>query len=211
MGEYVMHNGEKVKIGTMYNLYYTSFEKFQKAFKAGELSQALGNDTPKAYLKPGSRFAFRLPFPDEATLPIGEIKEEHNRGIPIKLDPIIFKMSEDWKIKEGFYKPELYQQELVRREPDHKVCLAPVLRNPDTGTTLLVQREDDVHTLLSQIVVNNIFQNPNKEEGQFYQAIVVQISKDYKMHSMQKDKERKELKQPRTVNPDDFSLKGKRR
>lgn len=211
MGEYVKYQEEDVSIGTMYNLYYVSYEKFSKAYEAGLLSQAKYNSNPKVYLKPDSGFGFRFPFPDEKELPFGEINGEYKRGVPIKLDPIIFKMPKDWKIKEGFYQPELYQQELVRREPDHKVCLASVLKNPDTGETFLVQREDDVHTLLSQIVVNNIFQNPNKEDAQVYQAIVLQISKDYKMHSIQKDKERKELKQPRTVKPDDFSLKGKRK
>lgn len=79
MGEYVNHLSRgRVKIGTCENLYYVSFQKFASAFEF--LKQAPNNATPEEYLKDGSGFRFRFPFPDEDTKGFGEINGPFNRS-----------------------------------------------------------------------------------------------------------------------------------
>lgn len=61
MGEYVKIGNDTVKIGTCENLYYTSFQNFQKLAENGVIKER--KSTIKEYLTGG--FRFRFPFPDE--------------------------------------------------------------------------------------------------------------------------------------------------
>jgi hypothetical protein len=85
MGEFIRHNGEEIKIGTLENLYYTSYGKYTTELKAGRLSPD-GSTSPESYALPDSGFRFRFPFPDEDKLAFGEIIGPWNRGIPITIE-----------------------------------------------------------------------------------------------------------------------------
>lgn len=62
MGEYVKIGNDTVKIGTCEDLYYTSFQNFQKLAENGVIKER--KSTIKEYLTGG--FRFRFPFPDES-------------------------------------------------------------------------------------------------------------------------------------------------
>lgn len=77
MGEYARvrngksNAGEEIKIGTCANMYYLRFEdRFSVDHIAGNVN-------------PAKEFGlnFRLPFPDEDGLPLGEIKDGYRRGV----------------------------------------------------------------------------------------------------------------------------------
>lgn len=63
MGEYILLDGAAAKIGTVENLYYTTFEQLKTAIDAGRTARLDGNSRPAEYLK--GAYRFRFPFPDE--------------------------------------------------------------------------------------------------------------------------------------------------
>jgi len=63
MGEYVMHRGHLVKIGTCEDLYYVRYADFARMVATGEVQHAAGNAALTEYMDGLSRF--RFPFPDE--------------------------------------------------------------------------------------------------------------------------------------------------
>lgn len=210
MAEYVKYQGKEVGIGTMYNLYYTSYQKFLKAFEAGKLSQAPCNSDPKIYLEPDSGFGFRFPFPDEKELPFGEIgRYNFNRGIPINLDVGLIPLPESWKTENGIYSLELCKQYLIHREPDGKLCLAPALRGPESLYVIILNTESEVQTLVSQIETHHILQNSDRESKSLYQEISAQLSHDLKIFEKQRLHKAGILRPPRKVLPDSFKRKGK--
>ena len=77
MGEYVKIMGEHVKIGTCENLYYTSFQNFQKLSENGVIKE--NQSTIKEYLTGG--FRFRFPFPDEPENVLFSEVENFDRGV----------------------------------------------------------------------------------------------------------------------------------
>ena len=79
MGEYIKHNGEKVKLGVLDDLYYVTAPQYLKAYRNGELAQTNeGKRTPEDYLK-DNYFRFRFPFMDEREN-IGDY-ENFDRGL----------------------------------------------------------------------------------------------------------------------------------
>lgn len=77
MGEYVKIGNDTVKIGTCENLYYTSFQNFQKLAENGVIKE--NQSITKEYLTGG--FRFRFPFPDEPeNILFSEVKN-FDRGV----------------------------------------------------------------------------------------------------------------------------------
>ena len=77
MGEFIKHNGERVKLGVCDDLYYTTAPQYLKAYREGELDPCNGKE-PEYYLK-NNRFLFRFPFTDEREN-IGDY-ENFDRGL----------------------------------------------------------------------------------------------------------------------------------
>ncbi|MBZ4188892.1 hypothetical protein [Niabella beijingensis] len=210
MGEYVKYKGNDIKIGTMYNLYYVTYEKYSKAFDAGLLSRSDYSSDPALYLKPEHEFGYRFPFPDEKKLPFGEIgRNDFNRGIPVKLDVGLIPLPESWKTEDGVCNLELCQQYLIHREPDGQLCLAPALRGPELGNAIILNTESEIQTLVSQIETHHILENADQESKSFYQEISVQLSHDFKIFEKQLQHTAGILRSPRKVLTDSFKRKGK--
>ncbi len=81
MGEYLIHKGTEIKIGTCENLYYARYQDI--ADHLGELKKGM-DGTPEEYIKESAQSRFRFPFPDEDSTGIGNY-EEHDRGILFEL------------------------------------------------------------------------------------------------------------------------------
>ncbi|NLR68531.1 hypothetical protein HGH92_29775 [Chitinophaga varians] len=182
MGEYVRYNRTEVKIGTVENMYYTSFQKFLQAYKSGHLKRCEGNDYPINYLLPENGNRFRFPFPDEDGLPFGEINGDYMRGLPVRYDPskahLIF--GPDDTIQANCNEISIVQQRLVHRQSDGKLCLAVVYQ----GAERLARLEDDdsVKNLLAQIVKHHIASEPDADKKHFYRQVCLRILKGYHLH-----------------------------
>ena len=64
MGEYILLDGQAVKLGTLESLYYVRFTDLVEWIDAGRAAPMAGNLPPAEYLR-GQPFRFRFPFPDE--------------------------------------------------------------------------------------------------------------------------------------------------
>ena len=64
MGEYILLDGQAVKLGTLESLYYVRFADLVAWIAAGRAARMAGNLEPAEYLE-GQPFRFRFPFPDE--------------------------------------------------------------------------------------------------------------------------------------------------
>ena len=93
MGEYALRNKETIKIGTCADMYYLRLEDRAK------VEPLLPGNIDPAHTD-GLRF--RLPFPDEDAVPIGDY-EPFNRGIRLYRlvkDPQGYSHAEDWEDRE---------------------------------------------------------------------------------------------------------------
>lgn len=184
MGEYVKYKGNEIKIGTCENLYYTSYQKYEQALKDGRLSEVEGNDSPTEYAKPDSGYRFRFPFPDEDKLSLGNIGNFHyHRGVPVQLNPETEQNeSEQWKIMAGKkLQPEITQQKLVHRENDGKLCLALVVRNPESGLSYRIEEDGAIGKIVKDILRNHVVKSSNAEERDFYRKIVYRIQDGFRL------------------------------
>lgn len=77
MGEYVKIGNDTVKIGTCEDLYYTSFQNFQKLAENRIIKEK--KETIKEYLTGG--FRFRFPFPDEPAIILFSEVKNFDRGV----------------------------------------------------------------------------------------------------------------------------------
>ncbi|WP_438939954.1 hypothetical protein [Chitinophaga hostae] len=182
MGEYVKYRGKEVKIGTLENLYYSSFGKYISVLNSGALKNCPGSEDPHNYVLPDTDNRFRFPFPDEEKLPFGQIIEPFDRGVPIKINSLQIPTESKQSFIDGtvFYEVEIFQQRLVHRQSDEKLCLALVLREKGIG---LYRIEDDtaIKDIISQIVKNNILPAADLVQKNFYRKIASQILKGYRM------------------------------
>lgn len=185
MGEHVEYRGREVKIGTRYDLYYTTFQQFISAFKAGYLSPAEYSATPSAYLQPDSGFRFRFPFPDEDHLSIGQ-HADHDRGIPIATPASLFD-SEKVSTPNQATVIELIQQKLIHRQSDGKLCLAIVCRLPGAWESFRVEDDQDVKSILHATARQYILNAPTPAERAFYRALCLRILKGYRLKNNQEE------------------------
>lgn len=79
MGEIIKKSGIEYKIGTCEELYYTTFEEFNKLLKAGKLAQVRSNDKPENYI--AGSYRFRFPFPDEDHVKNFGSYQDFDRGV----------------------------------------------------------------------------------------------------------------------------------
>lgn len=182
MGEYVTYLGRQVKIGTCENLYYVSFQKYQRAYVADMMWRCDGNDYPSEYLKPDSANRFRFPFPDEDRLRFGTIIEPHFRGVPVRI------VGKDLDSNEGQspnkvldYHIDIVQQRLVHRQADGQLCLALVYRNPKTNKLFRIEDDKDVRYIVRQLVQHHINDEKDPEKKDFYREIARQIFQGYRL------------------------------
>lgn len=182
MGEYVKYRGEEVKIGTMENLFYVSFNKYMAALNKGALKRCPNNDDPQNYVLPDSDNRFRFPFPDEDKLPFGQIIQPYDRGITIKVDSRTIPTVSKFSLLQGspFYEVDVVQQRLVHRQSDNRLCLALVLREKGIG---LFRIEDDaaIKDFIAEIIRNNISTAKNLEDKKFLRKISARILKGYQL------------------------------
>lgn len=142
MGEYVGHLGSTVKLGTCEDLYYVSYPKYKAALQNGYLFSVENNCAAAFYAKPDSGFRFRFPFPDEDSLPFGDIgKYDLRRGIPITLDANSVEPPDTFNKVDKTFKMEIVQQKLVHRQEDEKVCLALVWSDLVNGEYFRVEED----------------------------------------------------------------------
>lgn len=184
MGEYIKYKETKIKIGTCENMYYTSYQKYKEALNDGRLSQVLGNDHPSEYARPDSGLRFRFPFPDEDKLPFGEIGKFHyHRGLPVKIDlQNEHDISEQWQAITGKDSQlEITQQKLVHRENDGKLCLALIVRNPDSGLSFRIEEDSYIRKIAQDIIHNHAVKAVNTKEKDFYQTIVSRIQDGFRL------------------------------
>lgn len=182
MGEYIKYKQKEVKIGTLDNMYFVSFQKYEKAFKEGLLAQLPGNESPDKYIKPDAGSRFRFPFPDEDKLPFGDIGKFHyNRGIPVKIEPPKERgAKEQWQLIGGKdFRLEITQQKLVHREGDGKLCLALVVRNPDSGDSFRIEDDPYIRKIVQDIRRNHVVKTANDIERNFYLTIAGRIHEGF--------------------------------
>lgn len=184
MGEYVKYKNKEVKIGTMEDLYYTSYEKYTAALKDKLLTKLPASDTPSAYAKPDSGLRFRFPFPDEDKLPFGEIKEPYDRGVPVKVEPKLFNaVADDPAMADRRYiYMEITQQKLVHREADGKPVLALVLRDPVTGNAMRMEDDVFIKTFTKAILRNHVIGEDNREKASYFRTLAKRILAGYKLN-----------------------------
>jgi hypothetical protein len=190
MGEYIKYKDKEIKIGTLENIYYTSFQKYEKAYKEGLISPLIDNISPGEYIKPDSGFRFRFPFPDEDKLPFGDIgKFDHHRGVPVKIDPTKETASnEQWQVIAGKQMQlEITQQKLVHRENDGKLCLALVVRNPESGLSFRIEENPAIRKIINDILSNHVFKSTNAEEQSFYRKIAIRIRDGFRLEMSAKN------------------------
>lgn len=83
MGEYILVNGQSVKLGTCEDLYYVTFQTLQNLLNMGALAQdGQGNDRPSAYLSEKYGWRYRFPFPDEDNIDVG-YHSDFDRGVVV--------------------------------------------------------------------------------------------------------------------------------
>lgn len=174
MGEYIRYKGSEVKIGTCENMYYTSYQKYKKAFDLGHLQQLQGNGNPSEYLDTKRGYRFRFPFPDEDKLPLGEIIEPHDRGVNIIL-------SDDWTT-DGTNRDmhiEIVQQKPIYRSSDGKFCLALIIREPPSNEVFRTEDDEHVRTIVQQLVKNHIVNERDKKKKSFYRSVAKRVLEGY--------------------------------
>lgn len=185
MGEYIKYKGNEVKIGTLENLYYTSYQKYNRALKEGMLSGLDDNGQPEEYVKPDSGFRFRFPFPDEDKLPFGDIGQTHYlRGVRVKIDPIGKQdQEEEWKMIAGKNRQlEITQQKLIHREEDGKACLALIVRNPESGLSFRIEDEQSAKIIVKGVLHNHVANAANLKERTFYRQLAARIIAGYRLN-----------------------------
>ncbi len=177
MGEYVNYKGNEIKVGTMDNLYYVTYEKYSRALAAGQLSKLDGSSAPAEYARPDSGFCFRFPFPDEDKLALGDIgRFDHNRGLPVKISPGIYNGA-----NEGDYKTvEIVQQKLVHREQDGKLILALLLRDPADGCKVRIEDDIFIGKFCREIIRNHVLNEKDAAKKALYRKTASIISKGYR-------------------------------
>ncbi len=175
MGEYIKYRNREIKVGTVENLYYVSFDKFRKAFDANELAQLPGNYTPTQYMETQYGFRFRFPFPDEDKLPLGDIRGEYNRSIPVRIDQSAIP---DIGLSSDHYVMRIMQQKPIIRRSDGKECLALIWISPHDD---LFRIEDDaeVKKIAGEMFKHHVAKNPDKEQKEFYRQIATRILEGY--------------------------------
>ncbi|TYR37398.1 hypothetical protein FXV77_05165 [Sphingobacterium phlebotomi] len=178
MGEYIKYRGREVKIGTLDNMYYTSYQKFVVAMEAGLLRTGTGSSLPSVYMEIEQGFRFRFPFPDEDKLDFGKIIEPHDRGIPIQIPAEeINGPATDPKPKD--IDLDIVQQKPIIRESDGKFCLALVLRNPVTNEWFGIESNQIIRTFIENLIRNKIINEHDNKKKNFYRAVAIRILKGY--------------------------------
>lgn len=178
------YKGNEIKIGTCESLYYTSYQKYEQVLKEGHLSALPGNSPPDEYAKPDSGYRFRFPFPDEDKLSFGDIgKFRHDRGVPVKMEPTKETANnEEWKVIAGKQlQLEIIQQKLVHREADGKLCLALVIRNPESGDSFRIEEDPAIRKIIKDILRNHVLKSTNAEEQSFYRKIAFRIRDGFRL------------------------------
>lgn len=182
MGEYIKYHGEEFKIGTVENLYYTSFQKYLDALKSGALRQLKGNASPESYALPDSGYRFRFPFPDEDQLKFGQYPDNFERGVPITCNVKDYGPDAPESAGTGTqFLIEISQQKLVHREEDGKLILALVCRDPLTGEKFRIEDDEEMKKLLGQIVRNHISVENDIGKKKFYRTLAIRILKGYRV------------------------------
>lgn len=183
MGELIKYKDENVIIGTLHNLYFTSYQKYDKALKEGHLSFN-GDGMPEEYAEPDSGFWFRFPFPDEDKLPFGEIGNfYHRRGVPVKIVPVEDrKQAKEWRLLAGRkMQLEITQQELIHREQDEKLCLALIVRNPESDLSFRIEEDPAIRKIIKDILRNHVVKATDAEERTFYRKIASRIRDGFRL------------------------------
>lgn len=185
MGEYVRYRGKEVKIGTLDNLYYVSFQRYVAALSKGYLSRC-GSDRPVDYIRPDTDNRFRFPFPDEDKLPFGQIILPYDRGVPIKINTRNIPTNSKESLIDGtpFFEVDIIQQRLVHRQSDGKLCLALILREKGVGYFRI---EDDaaIKQIIAEIIRSNISVAEITEQKNFLIIICARILKGYRLEESQ--------------------------
>ena len=200
MGEYIKYKGEEIKIGTLENLYYATYQKFTDALKAGQLAR-LYDDAPEFYAKADSGFRFRFPFPDEDKLPLGDIGKQHyNRGVPVTISQAdIPHYDTSTPFQDTFYNIEITQQKLVHRQSDGKLCLAIVCRDAVNGTSFRVEDEEAMKAILKQITQNHVLDEPDTIKKNYYRNVGLRILKGFRLEQPENKIRQRSL--PNPVSP----------
>lgn len=209
MGEYLKYRSEEIKIGTLYNLYYATYPKYIYALKTGKLSKLPNNGDPKEYAEPDSEFRFRFPFPDEDNLPLGTIKGNYDRGIPIRLDTSVFTDLFTLVNKDAVSQIEIVQQKLIHRASDNQLCLAVIGRLPKTREYFRVEDDTDIKKILSQVIKHHIQNEINPEAKLFYRTMALRILKGYRL-TPSVALQRKARNSSRKIHSNSSTLKRKR-
>lgn len=184
MGEYIKYKGNEIKIGTCESLYYTSYQKYERALKEGHLSELPGNDPPEEYAKADSGYRFRFPFPDEDNLPFGDIGNFHyHRGVPVRIEPVgEHEQDEAWKAIAGKQMQlEITQQKLVHREKDGKLCLALVVRNPESGLSFRLEEDSYIRKITQDILSNHVLNSSDVQKRSFYRELSLRIEDGFRL------------------------------
>jgi hypothetical protein len=196
MGEYVNYKGNEIKVGTMENLYYVTYEKYCMALAAGQLSKLDGSSAPAEYARPDSGFCFRFPFPDEDKLPLGDIgRFDHNRALPVKIDPGIY----NGPNKGNFKTVEIVQQKLVHREQDGKLILSLLLRDPADGNKFRIEDDAFIGKFCREIMRNHVLNEKDATKKALYRKVASIVSKGYQ-YSLPTKKTRQTIKLSRCCN-----------
>lgn len=200
MGEYVKYGRTEIKIGACEDMYYTSFEKYNKLLEANRLFKSEGSLAPAEYAEPDSGTRFRFPFPDEDRLRFGDIIGTHNRAIEIKLQhPELMHLGsqphQDDHNKE--FSIELLRQKLIHREDDNKLCLVIVCRNPITDNLFRIESDRDIRLLINELVKNHIMNSDDIIQKGFYRKIGMRILKGYRIGTQEQKLDQKEIPIPR--------------
>lgn len=203
MGEYVKYRGEEVKIGTVENMYYTSFQKYINALEAGLLETAPGSDKAGDYALPNSGCRFRFPFPDEDKLPLGDIIEPFDRGLIINLKPSEVPFLEIPDQVDGFLEELLIiQQKLINRQSDGKLCLALVFRDPVRAETFRLEDDEDVKAITDQIIKHHIDKETEPARKEYFRQVCSRILDGYGLDNPAlKVKQEEKVVKPKSIKP----------
>lgn len=184
-GEYVRYKGELVKIGAQHNLYFTPFQKYVAALRAGQLKRDVGFRHPNEYAQPDAGFRFRFPFPGEKHLPLGKTGAlGFFSGVPINVD-----ISSIRELNERFgpnYYPntlialEIVQQELITGS-NGRPMLALVLRNNDMGCLVRMEDKLSIDQLVRQIYRRHVMDELDKGKRALYRGVSLEILKGYQI------------------------------
>lgn len=195
MAEYIKCNGREYYLGVSQSLIRISYPKYMNAFEKGVLIGMKGNDTPEGYGNPDHNYFYRFPFPDEATLPFGEIKGDDYRGLPITIDrgehfgKGMFKDERNlnrkfWPVKNPNCHTErvtlhLTSQRFIKTGVPKLYALALMWRCPYSREYRSIRDIETLDYLIGQIQKHYIIPAKQERKRKFWQTVVDIILNGY--------------------------------